>query len=218
MVKQTPIIREKPYLYVDLSGRYFVFVPALQTNTRGVSWAAGPTPGTSIPIDRFYIAQPSTANAASINAALAAGKHILFTPGNYALDDTLKVTKADTIIFGLGVPSLVETSGLPAISVADVDGVKIAGLILDAGAVNSASLLEVGPAGSAADHSANPTFLYDLTVRTGGPAAGKNDVGIRINSNNVVADQIWIWRATTARVPGGLPIRRRTAWSSTATT
>ena len=61
--------------------------------------------------------------------------------------------------------------------------------------VNSASLLEVGPAGSTADHSANPTFLYDLTVRTGGATAGKNDVGIKINSNNVVADQIWLWRA-----------------------
>ena len=195
VVNRTPIIREKPYLYVDGSGRYFVFVPALQTNTQGVSWAAGPTPGTSVSIDQFYIAKPSTASAARINAALAAGKHLLFTPGNYSLDDTLKVTKADTILLGLGVPSLVPTSGLPAISVADVDGVKIAGLILDAGAVNSASLLEVGPAGSAADHSANPTFLYDLTVRTGGATAGKNDVGVKINSNNVVADQIWIWRA-----------------------
>ena len=33
VVKQTPIIREKPYLYVDGEGQYFVFVPALQTNT-----------------------------------------------------------------------------------------------------------------------------------------------------------------------------------------
>jgi hypothetical protein len=195
VVKKTPVIREKPYLYVDDSDRYFVFVPALQTNTEGVSWADGPTPGTPIPVDRFYIAQPSTASAARINAALAEGKHILFTPGNYLLDDTLKVTKADTIILGLGVPSLVQKNGLPVISSADVDGLKIAGLLLDAGAVNSPSILEVGPTGSTADHSTNPTFLYDITVRTGGAAAGKNDVGVKINSNNVVADQIWIWRA-----------------------
>lgn len=195
VVDQTPIIREKPYLYANSSGKYFVFVPALQMNTKGVSWAAGATPGTSISIDQFYIAQPSTATAASINAALAAGKHILFTPGNYPLNDTLKVTKPNTIILGLGVPSLVPTTGLPAISVADVDGVKIAGLILDAGAVKSTSLLEVGPARSTADHSANPAFLYDLTVRTGGAKPGLNDVGITINSNHVVADQIWLWRA-----------------------
>jgi hypothetical protein len=195
VLDQTPVIREKPYLYVNSSGQYCVFVPALQANTRGVSWAAGSTPGTSVSIDRFYIAQPATASAARINSALAAGKHLLFTPGNYALDDTLRVTKPNTIILGLGVPSLIQTSGLPAISVADVDGVKIAGLILDAGAARSASILEVGPTDSTADHSANPSFLYDLTVRTGGATPGRNDVGVKINSNNVVADQIWIWRA-----------------------
>src|SRR5262249_9787140 len=152
------------------------FGPALKSNAKGVSWQGGPTPGESIAIDRFYIAQPATAKADSINAALAAGKHILFTPGVYSLDDTIRVTRADTIILGLGVPSLVPTKGLPVISVADVGGVKIAGLILEAGPVKSASLLEVGPAGSTADHSANPTFLYDLTVRTGGANPGKNDV------------------------------------------
>ncbi len=195
VVKQTPIIREKPYLYTDSSGQFLVFVPALQTNTVGPSWVSGATPGTSIALDQFFIAQPETANAAAINSALAAGKHILFTPGNYLLDDTLKVTKANTIILGLGVPSLVPTRGLPALSVADVDGVKIAGLILDAGPVASASLLEVGPTGSSADHSANPTFLFDVTARTGGPHPGKNDVGLKINSNDVVADQLWLWRA-----------------------
>jgi hypothetical protein len=195
VVKQTPVIREKPYLYVDGTGDYSVFVPSLRTNTQGVSWADGPTLGTSISIDRFYVAQPPTTSAANVNAALAAGKHILFTPGHYALDDTLKVTKANTMILGLGIPSLVPTNGLSAISVADVDGVTIAGLILDAGAVKSASLLEVGPETSAADHSNNPTFLYDLTVRTGGASPGKNDVGITINSDDVVADQIWLWRA-----------------------
>ncbi len=195
VVDKTPVIREKPYIFLDSSGEYCVFVPALQTNTRGVSWLNGPTPGEAIPIDRFYIAQPKEATAERINAALAKGKHILFTPGVYSLDDTLRITKPDTILFGLGVPSLMPTNGLPIISAADVGGVKISGLILDAGPVKSSTLLEVGPAESKADHSTNPTFLHDLTVRTGGPAAGKNDVGIQINSNNVVADQLWIWRA-----------------------
>jgi len=195
VVAQTPIIREKPYLYVNGAGQYAVFVPALQTNTQGPSWAVGATPGTSLTLDQFYIAQPATASAASLNAALSAGKHILFTPGLYPLNDTLRVNNANTIILGIGNPTLVPTSGLPAISVADVDGVKIGGLILDAGTVNSASLLEVGPTGSAANHSANPTFLYDLTVRTGGATAGQNDVGIKINSSFVVGDQLWLWRA-----------------------
>jgi hypothetical protein len=167
----------------------------LQANTKGTTWATGSTPGKSIPIDQFYIAQPATATAVNLNTALAAGKHLLFTPGFYSLDDTLKVTKPNTIILGLGVPSLVQTTGRSVIAVADVDGVTIAGLTLEAGAVNSPSILEVGPKGSAADHAANPTFLYDLTVRTGGAIVGKNDAGIVINSHHVVADQLWIWRA-----------------------
>ncbi|KAI1374747.1 glycoside hydrolase family 55 protein [Hypoxylon crocopeplum] len=192
-IDETPVIREKPYLYITSQGQYEVFVPALQTNTRGHSWATGSTPGKSVPIDQFYIAQPSTANASSINSALNSGKHILFTPGIYEIEDTLRVSRADTIILGLGMPSLIPTRGTPAVSVADVDGVTLAGLIIDASKMNSPSLIEVGPPNSAANHASNPTFLYDLTVRTAGHT--KNDVGIIINSNNVVGDQLWLWRA-----------------------
>ncbi|WP_155893449.1 discoidin domain-containing protein [Cystobacter fuscus] len=195
VIDRTPIIREKPYLYVNSAGQYAVFVPALQTNTQGVSWANGPTPGQALSIDQFYIARPETASAASINSALSQGKHLLFTPGVYQLNDTLRVNNANTVVLGIGLPTLIQTSGQPTISVADVDGVKIAGLLLEAGTVNSPSILEVGPAGSSKDHSANPTFLYDLTVRTGGAFAGRNDVGIKINSHHVVGDQLWLWRA-----------------------
>jgi len=194
-VAATPVIREKPYLYVDGSGNFAVFVPSLQTSTVGTTWANGSTPGTSIPISQFYIAQPATDTAATLNAALAAGKNILFTPGTYSLNGTLTVNNANTILLGLGVPSLKAMTGLPVISVADVDGVTIAGLIIDAGPVDSPVLLQVGPNRSSANHSANPTCLYDLTVRTGGPAAAQDDAGVVINSGNVVLDDTWIWRA-----------------------
>lgn len=195
VVDQTPVIREKPYVYVDKSGEFSVFVPALRRNTVGVSWASGPTPGESIPISRFYIAQAAKDSAASLNKALADGRHVIFTPGTYRLTEALQVTRPNTILLGLGVPSVKAMAGQPAVSVADVDGVTIAGLIVDAGPVNSRCLLELGTAGSAADHSANPSFLYDLTVRTAGPAAGRNDAGIVIHSRHVVTDNIWIWRA-----------------------
>ncbi len=194
-VAATPVIREKPYLYVDGNGNFAVFVPSLQTFTIGTTWANGSTPGTSIPISQFYIAQPATDTSATLNAALAAGKNLLFTPGTYELNGTLMVSNANTILMGLGVPSLQAVNGQPVISVADVDGVTIASLIIDAGPTNSPVLLQVGPPGSSANHSANPTFLYDLTVRTGGPAAAQDTVGVVINSANVVTDDIWIWRA-----------------------
>ncbi|KAI0384730.1 glycoside hydrolase family 55 protein [Hypomontagnella monticulosa] len=193
-VDHTPLIREKPYLYMNSLSQYEVFVPALKTNTQGPSWADGSsTPGHSIPIDKFYITQPSTSNAALINLALDSGKHILLTPGIYKLDDALRISRADTIILGLGMPSLIPMTGQPALTIADVDGVTIAGLIIDASEVNSPSLVEVGPPNSSANHASNPTFLYDLTVRTAG--CTENDVGIVINSNNVVGDQLWLWRA-----------------------
>ncbi len=195
VVERTPLIREKPYLYVDKFGDFAVFVPALRRNTIGVSWAAGSTPGEAIPINRFYIAHPAKDSAASLNKALSDGRHLIFTPGTYRLNDTLRVTHPNTILLGLAVPSLKAMTGQPAVSVSDVDGVTVAGLIVDAGPVNSSCLLELGPVGSAADHSANPTFLYDLTVRTAGPAAGRNDAGIVIHSRHVVTDNIWIWRA-----------------------
>ncbi len=96
---------------------------------------------------------------------------------------------------GMGFATLSPTQGRPILSVADVDGVKITGLVLDAGPVKSPVLLEVGHEKTKVHHAANPTCLYDLTVRTGGATPGLNDDDIRIESNDVIADQIWVWRA-----------------------
>ncbi len=195
-IDRTPICREKPFLRIGSGGQYQVFLPALQTETQGPSWVNGSsTPGRAIPIDDFHVAQPSQTTTASINSALDMGKHILFTPGIYRLNGALRVTRADTIILGLGQPSLIPVSGQAAIRVADVDGVTIASLIIEAGEASSSSLIEVGPPGSRANHASNPTFLYDLTVRSGGATPGRNETGITINSNDVVGDQLWLWRA-----------------------
>src|SRR5215510_6629294 len=70
VVGQVPVIREKPFLYVDHYGNYSVWVPALRTNAQGTSWASGSPTGTSIPLNQFYIAHPGDA-AATINTALA---------------------------------------------------------------------------------------------------------------------------------------------------
>jgi hypothetical protein len=196
-IDETPVIREKPFLRLSRGGDFEVFVPALRFNSSGISWSHGPTRGTSIPLSKFYIARPETSTAADINAALAVGKDVLFTPGVYRLDDTLRVSRSDSVVMGLGKPSLVETNGKPIMAVSDVGGVQIAGLILDAGPTGSPEILHVGvpTSGHKRDHSANPTFLYDLTVRTGGAWPGRNEVGIRVDSNNVVLDQVWLWRA-----------------------
>jgi hypothetical protein len=80
-------------------------------------------------------------------------------------------------------------------TVADVDGVKIAGLLFDAGTTNSAALLSVGPGTSAVSHVANPTTVQDVFFRVGGAAAGKATNSLVVNSNDVIIDDIWAWRA-----------------------
>jgi hypothetical protein len=193
-IAQTPVVREKPFLYIDGAGNYNVFVPALRTNSQATTWASGTQAGSTLPISQFYIVKAG-ATAASINSALAAGKDLLFTPGVYHLDDTIRVTRANTVVLGLGLATLVPDNGVTAMTVADVDGVKVAGILFDAGTVNSAVLMEVGPSGSTTDHSANPTSLHDVFFRVGGAGVGKATVSLRVNSNNVIGDHMWIWRA-----------------------
>ncbi|CAN7298878.1 peptidase inhibitor family I36 protein [Rhizobacter sp. LjRoot28] len=198
----TPVSREKPYLYIDSAGKYRVFVPALRTNAAGASWANGPTAGSSIPMSQFYVAKPGD-SAARLNAALAQGLHLFFTPGTYHLEDTIRVTRANTVVLGIGFPTLVPDKGVNAMSVADVDGVKLAGLLFDAGTVNSQALLTVGPAGASARHAANPTTVQDVFFRIGGAVAGKATNSLIVNSHDTIIDHIWAWRADHGSFPTG---------------
>lgn len=190
-----PVIREKPFLRVDAAGNYNVFVPALRNNVNGTSWGSGTTAGQALPISTFYIAKANVDTAATLNAALSQGKNLLLTPGIYRLNDTLRITRADTVVLGLGLATLLPDNGRIAMTVADVDGVKIAGVLFDAGVANSPILLEVGATGSAANHAANPTSLHDVFFRVGGAAVGNASVSLKINSNHVILDHAWVWRA-----------------------
>jgi hypothetical protein len=190
----TPVSRDVPYLYVDGTGKYRVFLPSLRTNASGPSWANGSTPGTSAPMSQFYVVK-SGDTAASINNALAAGCNLFFTPGIYHLNQTLNVTKANTTILGIGYPTLVPDNGVNAMQVSDVDGVRLKGLLFDAGTTNSQALLTVGQSGSSANHAANPTTVQDVFFRIGGAIAGKATNSLIVNSADTIIDHIWAWRA-----------------------
>ncbi|HWF80038.1 MAG TPA: discoidin domain-containing protein [Streptosporangiaceae bacterium] len=190
-----PRTEEEPYLYTDSSGNFNVFVPSPQTNSNGPTWTASSnTPGTSLSLNTFYVATPSS-SVATINAALAAGDNLLFTPGVYSISSTINVTKADTKIIGLGFPTLVPTSGNITMNVADVNGVNISGLIFDAGTASSAALLQVGTQGSAVSHASDPVTIDDVFFRIGGATAGTAATAFIDNSNNSIIDDVWCWRA-----------------------
>jgi hypothetical protein len=190
----TPVSREKPYLYLDPSGNYTVFVPSLRRNSQGVTWANGQTPGSSIPLNQFYVAKPGD-SAATINAALSQGLNLLFTPGVYHVNQTINVNRPDTVVLGLGYPTLIPDNGVVAMAVADVDGVKVAGLLFDAGTVTSPVLLQTGPNGSSASHAGDPTSIQDVFFRIGGAGPGSAVTSLVVNSNDTIIDHIWAWRA-----------------------
>lgn len=193
-IAATPIIREKPFLEVNDKGDFFVRVPPLRKDSKGISWRDEKNLGQLIPISKFYIAKP-TDNVASINAALDKGLGIIFTPGIYDIDAPLKVTRANTIVMGLGFATLRASKGNVVMCTADVGGISISSILFDAGPQLSPALLEVGSEGSKVRHASNPNIMSDVFFRVGGigPAAVKSD--FVINANDTIVDHTWIWRA-----------------------
>jgi hypothetical protein len=195
----SPVTREAPYLYQDARGHYNVFVPAVQRNSSGTTWGSGPTPGSSIPIERFFIAQPSD-SVEVMNAALFFGFDLILTPGIYNLDQSIEVVHPDTVVLGLGFPTLIPQNGNASMTVASDDGVLLSGMIFDAGPTNSPVLLQVGCDGrhcDGRDHHGpfDPSGVYDVFFRIGGAEAGSATVSLVVNSDNVILDDIWAWRA-----------------------
>ena len=74
----------------------------------------------------------------------------------------------------------------------------IAGVTVDAGATLSNSLLTVGkPHGNHGANSdpTNPITLSDVYFRVGGPHIGRTRIALEVNSDNVLIDHTWVWRA-----------------------
>lgn len=196
---QTPVSREKPYLYVDASGAWQVRVPAAAQGTRGITWADGLTPGRSIPLKDFYVAKPGD-SVLKINAALALGKHLLLTPGVYDIASTIAVWRPGTVVLGLGHATLTSVRGSVPLFVADVPGIVVAGVTIDAGPTKSPVLLKVGLDSKhgpdwGTRSQRDPITLSDVYFRVGGPHRGSTDVALEINADDVLIDHTWVWRA-----------------------
>lgn len=195
----TPVSREKPYLYVDARGTWQVRVPSAAEGTRGITWANGMTPGRSIPLRDFYVAKPGD-SVIKINAQLALGKHLLLTPGVYDVASTIAVWRPGTVVLGTGHATLTSARGAIPLFVADVPGIVVAGVTIDAGPTKSPVLLKVG-----LDHRhapdwgtksrRDPITLSDVYFRVGGPHKGSTDVALEINADDVLVDHTWVWRA-----------------------
>ncbi|HXL96145.1 MAG TPA: hypothetical protein VN969_45115 [Streptosporangiaceae bacterium] len=205
VLASSPATEEEPFLYTDSSGKYNVFVPAVQHNTSGPSWASGSEAGSSIPLSRFFVANPGTPTWA-INAALLLGKNLILAPGVYDLDQPIVVSRPDTVVLSQGFATLVPQTGKAAMIVTSNTGVKLSGLIIDAGPVNSPVLLSVGTPGfSFGDQSAsNPDLIQDVFFRIGGAESTDTSAKISLldNASNSIIDDVWAWRADHGNAVG----------------
>jgi hypothetical protein len=198
-VASSPVSQEEPYLYTNNSGALQVFVPAVQHNSVGPSYASGTQAGQSLPISRFFVASPSTPDW-QINVELALGRNLIFTPGVYDVSQTIQVDYPNTIVLGLGFATLIPEHGNVTMRTADVPGIKLSGLIFDAGPQNSPVLLQLGSDdrgwfGGGYGDANDPTLAQDVFFRIGGAEAGKATTAFEVNDNDVILDDVWAWRA-----------------------
>ena len=142
------------------------------------------------------MANPSTPVAA-INLALLAGKNLVLTPGVYDLSAPIVVERPNTVVLGLGFATLVPQHGNAALIVLPNVGVKISGLIVDAGPVNSPVLVSVGIPGLTAGTAANPDLIQDVFFRIGGAETTPVSATVSLldNASHSIIDDVWAWRA-----------------------
>jgi hypothetical protein len=201
VLSASPVTEEEPFLYADSAGGYDVFVPAVQRGTSGTSWAGGQEAGTSLPLSRFFVASPATSIAA-INGALLLGKDLILTPGVYNLSQPITVSRPGTVVLGLGLATLVPQRGNAAVVVTPSRRVKLSGLIVDAGPVNSPVLVSVGLPGASA--SSDPNLIQDIYFRVGGAETTPTSATVSLldNASGSILDNVWIWRADHGNAVG----------------
>ena len=198
-----PLVAEKPYVRYEDGGKFSLVIPSAEKDVVGV-----PTNNnaTVVGFESVYVATSSD-SAKTINAKLASGLHVILSPGIYDLEDSIAITNADTVLLGLGFATLISPSnGEPCIMVGDVDGVRVAGVLLEAGAWSTkGAMLQVGETGTFAGCESNPTVLSDVFARVGGPSTGVGPVETMflIQNGYTIIDNTWLWRADHYQNPDG---------------
>lgn len=196
VLPSSPVTEEEPFLYAGAGGKLSVFVPAARRNSSGTSWASGSEAGRSLPLSSFFVARPGTP-VARIDLALLAGKNLILTPGVYDVSAPIIVSRPGTVVLGLGFATLVPTRGIAPMVVVPNTGVKVSGLIFDAGPVNSPVLLSVGTPLPAARAAGDPDTIQDVFFRVGGAETTGTSATISLldNASNSIIDDVWAWRA-----------------------
>lgn len=206
---ETPVSVEKPYIKIDADGSYQLVTPKPAFGVTGVQWGSSDDDAYVDGFDKVFVASNRT-DVVDINEKLAQGLHIVLSPGIYYLPEPIRIGRADSthqVLLGLGLATLVPQHGGPAVVIADAPGVRVAGILLQAGHSHSKALITVGtdPKGSATlAFRQNPIVLADVFGRVGGPGvdpetglgeAVSASVMMEVNASYTILDNVWLWRA-----------------------
>eukprot|EP00928_Gymnodinium_smaydae_P031210 TRINITY_DN22978_c0_g4_i1.p1 TRINITY_DN22978_c0_g4~~TRINITY_DN22978_c0_g4_i1.p1 ORF type:complete len:461 (-),score=79.46 TRINITY_DN22978_c0_g4_i1:318-1700(-) len=194
-IAKTPVIAEKPYI-CSSANSFQLRVPAVSTGTQGCSWQHGqPSTDRTIDFKFVYVANAESDTAATINAKLKNDtvNAVVLCPGIYHLDAPITIARPGQVLLGLGMATLVAAKGTAAVLVPPgLPDVRVAGLLLQAGDMESPALLQWGAKGDA-----GPGVLSDIFARVGGPNTEpvSAEKMVHILSDNVIGDNFWLWRA-----------------------
>jgi len=227
VIARTPTIAEKPWIAYD-GANFSLIIPNAKSNVSGFSTLLIPDQATKLPFqNNVYVATPAD-TADFINNYLAqppsAGqtfRAVILTPGTYSFASQIQITQPNTVLLGIGFPTLIAPIGKPCIVVDPVDGVRIGGIIVQAGRSpgKNTSLLQWG---SAVDEGPNSFvrsgYLYDFCARVGrfdnqDPTYNSSPQLIAILSASVVCDNVWAWRADLdafGSIDTNTPVPRKT--------
>lgn len=190
----TPVQLEKPYLSITMQGKYNLHIPQPIWFGQGVAWNSSQEI-----IDGFekvFVATNAT-SLSLINAKLAIGRHVILTPGIYHLSSAIRIgwnqTVQQQVLLGLGMATLIPIAGTACVEIGPAPGVRVAGVLLQAGNQQSQRLLWWSPGGN----PKNPGLLADVFARVGGPDTEvvSAEIMFEINGDYVVMDNVWAWRA-----------------------
>ena len=154
-------VAEKPDITVDAGGSWTLNVSPVLFNTRCVSMANSSAVDCSF--KPVYVARVDVDTASSINANLEEA-----TAGIFNLDAYLQVNNSNTVVLGLGMSTLVSPPGNVIISDTDVPGIRVTGLLLNAGLLPTNVLLE-GRSCACAGDAPNPGMLHDVFAEVSCP-------------------------------------------------
>lgn len=206
---------EKPYIFIE-DDTLFLAIPKVQRHSTGFDHSKL-TDAEKVVIDNLKYVQvfsPSDDPRAIQNAA-SKGVHIILGPGIYHFDNTLDVTVDNQVILGIGMPTIVAPeTGKPCIHVlSTTSGVRISGISLEANVLSDAdydgsSLFDWGEKNNSESGNAfnNPGAIHDMFALVGGrniDRSVKVQTMVRIYSDDIVGDNLWLWRADHTQLAAG---------------